>query len=145
MVLAVQELHLIFLLQKQQQWHKSCEQLFNWRNCMVHHSIVVCARAKNEATRLISLLFVKINLKLFGLANLLVRWNIVLHQTECPVKYFCLRKVWFYGRAHKSVHLPIDTSRCILHPASVKSRNAIEPSTLGTSFRDSSKKTAQRQ
>ena len=59
-----------------------------WRN------IIVFARAKNVATRLTSLLFVKIPLKLFGPANFdLVRWNNALHQTECPVKYFCLREV----------------------------------------------------
>ena len=60
-----------------------------WRN------IIVFARAKNVAIRLISLLFVKIALKLYGPANFdSVRWNIALHQTECPVKYFCLREVW---------------------------------------------------
>ena len=60
------------------------------------HNIIVFARAKNVATRLtcISLLFVKIPLKLFGPANFdSVRWNIALRQTECPVKYFCLREV----------------------------------------------------
>ena len=65
-----------------------------WRNIILY---IVFARAKNVATRLISLLFVKIPLKLFGPANFdSVRWNIALHQTECPVKYFCLRKVWYY-------------------------------------------------
>ena len=59
-----------------------------WRN------IIVFARTKNVATRLISLLFVKIPLKLFSPTNFhSVRWNIALHQTECPVKCFCLREV----------------------------------------------------
>ena len=75
-----------------------------WRN------IIVFARAKNVGTRLILPLFVKISLKLFGPANFdSVRWNIALHQTECPVKYFCLREVCWIWKVHMQHKLPQDT------------------------------------
>ena len=83
----------MYIKTSQQQGHKSCEQLLSEETAL--RNIKVFARAKNVATRLISRLFVKIALKLFGPPNFdSVRWTIALHQTECPVKYFCLRKVW---------------------------------------------------
>ena len=60
---------------------------------------MVFVRTKYVATRLTLLLFVKIPLKFFGPANFdSVLWNIALHQTECPVKYFYLREVWYKAK-----------------------------------------------
>ena len=63
-------------------------------------------RTKYVATRLSLLLFVKIPLKFFGPANFdSVLWNIALHQTECPVKYFYLREVWSTTILWTDVHV----------------------------------------
>ena len=69
--------------------------LFNLSEETAWCNIMVFVRTKYVATRLSLLLFVKIPLKFFGPANFdSVLWNIALHQTECPVKYFYLREVW---------------------------------------------------